>query len=75
MNWQPIETAIERAKTNDGWIPKSLFAIQREWGWEQWVGQCDDGDIWLGRCGDGSCFECDKPTHWMPLPEQPEQSA
>jgi hypothetical protein len=72
MNWQPIETAIEAAKTNDGWIYKCLFGIQREWGWEEWVGQCDDGDIWLGRQGDGTCFDCDKPTHWMSLPPAPK---
>jgi len=66
--WQPIEIAIEIAKSNDGWIPVSLFAIERQWGWEVWVGQCDAGTIWLGRSDDGDCWDCEKPTHWMPLP-------
>jgi hypothetical protein len=65
--WQPIETAIEAAKSNDGWIPRCLFAIRRKWGWEMWLGQCDAGDIWLGRTDHGSCFGCERPTHWMPL--------
>lgn len=66
--WQPIETAPH----SDGWIARSLFATRREWGWEMWVGQCDDGDIWLGRDGAGSCFDTDKPTHWRPLPLAPD---
>jgi hypothetical protein len=70
--WQLIDTAIEAAERNDGWIPRCLFAIKRVWGWEVWVGQCDAGDIWLGRQGDGSCFDCERPTHWMPIPSLPD---
>lgn len=66
--WQPIETM----PTDDGWSDHVLFGIMRPWGWEQWVGQCDDGDIWLGRDGEGACWECDVPTHWQPLPPPPE---
>ena len=69
--WYPIETAIEIAKSNDGWIMRCLFAIKRDYGWEMWVGQCDNGDIWLGCDDEGACWECDKPTHWTPLPADP----
>jgi hypothetical protein len=73
MEWRPIESAIEQYKSNDGWIPRSLFAIKRRYGWEMWVGQCNAGDIWLGVQDDGTCWDCDKPTHWMPLQEPPEE--
>lgn len=68
MNWEPIETA----PNNDGWISRCLFAKRQPWGWATWVGQCDAGDIWLGRKENGSCWECERPTHWMPLPKDPE---
>lgn len=68
--WRPIETAPSK----DGWIYPCLFGKRREWGWECWVGQCDDGHFWLGRQGNGSCFGTDVPTHWRPLPPPPPQS-
>ncbi len=67
--WRPIESAPR----DDGWISRSLFGKMRAWGWEAWVGQCDDGNIWLGRDGAGTCFDTDAPTHWMPLPSPPEE--
>jgi hypothetical protein len=69
--WRPIEEAEEIAKSNEGWIPRSLFGKMREWGWEAWVGQCDCGDLWLGRDGNGACFHTDRPSHYMPLPAPP----
>ncbi len=62
--WQPIETV----PMDDGWTGRRLFAIKRAHGWEMWVGQCDAYTIWLGRDDNGACWECDKPTHWAPLP-------
>ncbi len=68
-DWKPIETA----PTSDGWIKRCLFGKRQKWGWATWVGQRDDVDIWLGVCEDGSCWECEVPTHWMPLPEPPNR--
>jgi hypothetical protein len=66
-DWQPIETA----PSNEGWIGPCLFAKKEQWGWEIWVGQCDDGNIWLARCGEGICADGPVPTHWTPLPNPP----
>lgn len=74
-DWKPIEEAIEAAKTNDGWIGPCLFAIERAWGWQIWVGQCDDGDYWLGRDDRGGCWESERPSHYMPLPKPPPKTA
>lgn len=71
--WMPIETAIKASVESDGWIGPCLFGKMREWGWETWVGQCDDGYYWLSRDGTGSCDETDSPTHWQHLPKPPVQ--
>lgn len=65
-DWEPIETA----PFLDVWLMPCILGRQRPWGFETWVGQCSDG-IWLVRDGNGGCFETDRPTHWMPLPESP----
>jgi len=80
-DWRPITEAIEAAKDNDGWIPKSLFGkwIHLPSGdhFITWVGQCDAGDIWLVCwCEDEACevcSDCDKPDWFMPLPAPPER--
>jgi hypothetical protein len=65
MSWQPIETAPRDGTMIDVWawpgerIPDVSW--REEWG--QWLH--DDGNGLL------SCV----PTHWMPLPAPPEQSA
>ena len=66
-DWKPMETA----PWDDGWVGPCLLGKMQSWGWETWVGQCDDHDIWLVRLGNGSCDESEPPTHWMPLPKPP----
>lgn len=72
-DWQPIDSAPRCSCSNPEclWIPRLLAGKMRPWGWEEWVAQRDE-DIWLGRDGEGGCFECDEPSHWAALPEQPE---
>lgn len=69
-DWQPIETA----PTEDGWISRCLFGKRQAWGWAVWVGQRDE-DIWLGVQENGACWDCEPPTHWMPLPPPPHEPA
>jgi hypothetical protein len=66
-DWRRIETAPHK----DGGIARCLFGKRQSWGWSSWVGQRDDVDIWLGVQEDGACWDCEIPTHWMPLPEGP----
>jgi hypothetical protein len=69
--WRPIES---HPKYGD-WIPRCLFGREAPWGWSQWIGQCDNGDIWLGVGDDGACWECGKPTHYCDsLPPPPERT-
>jgi hypothetical protein len=70
-NWQPIETYQKPIKEFDIDFPKALF-YSRETGIV--VGRCyltdeEDGEYSFQH-GDGFSFE---PTHWMPLPEEPEE--
>lgn len=65
--WQPIETAPHE----DGWIKRCLFAKRYDWGWSVWVGQRDSYDMWLGVQDGGGCWDCEVPSHWMPLPPPP----
>jgi hypothetical protein len=77
VRWRPIEEAPGKKidEFGDKWVHRALFAIKREWGWEILVGQCDAGDLWLGRTDHGSCYDTDKPTHFMPLPSPPDREA
>ena len=71
-DWRLIEDVIAEFEPapHDGWIPRGLFGKEQPHGWVVWVGQCDAGTIWLG-VTDGSCWDCEKPTHYMELPSPP----
>lgn len=66
--WQPIETV---PRGDGGCIKPCLLAKKQSWGWEQWVGQCEPGDVWLVRNGNGSQLG-PVPTHWKPLSAPPD---
>ena len=65
MTWQPIETAPKDAFQNSLlWDGEELFIGFHSPGYEpildRWVQADIFDDVW--------------PTHWMPLPEPPEES-
>lgn len=61
-NWQPIETAPK-----DG---KSILVTD---GFEVCDAYFRGGDWWQYECGDDWYSTSINPTHWMPLPDAPEQ--
>ncbi len=72
MTWQPIETAPK-----DGTPVLLLYdqeAIQGHWSETDTHGG-EWKPIWLSVHGCGCCGSDDKPpTHWMPLPEPPDEA-
>ena len=65
--WQPIETAPEGRdilvyceKTGEMFVV--FWAMQVDNGKYNWV---------IARANDGTCFICNNPSHWMPLPDHP----
>lgn len=66
MKWQPIETAPK-----DGTsilLYTAYGVVEGFWGWSEWQQTviCSNYDM------SSTCFEC-QPTHWMPLPNPPEE--
>ena len=78
MEWQPIDTApfemvspTGRPEDADPWLSWCLLWIPDEFGGLPIVGGMDAG-YWLYRDGQRACGALKtKPTHWMPLPDQP----
>lgn len=73
--WRDIESAPRDdtavfGDEADHWIKRGLVGKQQPWGWSAWVGQMDAG-TWLGVAEDGTCWECEVPTHYQPLPAPP----
>lgn len=71
MNWQPIETAPK-----DGTLILILHHGQVYAGvWGKGV-KVEDGYSWgvIDKWGDYNAMMDTAPTHWMPLPETPEQT-
>lgn len=72
FSMRPIDTAPFKIDSfGEKWLSKRLLGLRREWGFVYWVGQMDAG-IWLLTTDDVDCQECDAPTHWCPLPDEPE---
>jgi len=72
MNWQPIETAPKDGTAILAFCPlrSGYIADQRirNVHWSEW-----GGGIWECTCSGHRPFET--PTHWMPLPAAPSESA
>lgn len=71
MEWQPIETA-PRDERIDLWsggerVPDCFWMDGYKWRDDDLPKDCFvymDGDL---------CYDVYQPTHWMPLPQPPEQ--
>lgn len=62
VKWQPIETA-----------PKDGTSILVTDGFDVCDAYFRGGDWWQYQCGDDWYSTSINPTHWMPLPDAPEQ--
>lgn len=74
MDWQPIETAPDEVVHIRGlWVYRAS-TFERLY-WQADIGFVnDDGEfVGVGHTGDFG-WRADDYTHWMPLPEPPEQN-
>lgn len=69
MKWMPIETAPRDSTARLVWVPenKCIYCVS----WKR-----DEEYPWSGRWvifGGGWRDVIQRPTHWMPLPEPPQE--
>ncbi len=82
MTWQPIETAPRDGVTFQAWMTDGRSGRRVEQCWEPYARFNEHGafEIWGRTDYDQEGFYCDYnaewfPTHWMPLPEPPEDKS
>lgn len=71
--WQPIETAPKDGTPILGY---GVWDFKRDDGNQQWIyviAWCSRRNEWIE--AEGECYQDFGPTHWMPLPPYPTDSA
>lgn len=73
MSWRPIDTAPKDSRSRLVFCPSNLCVFLVCWGTHFGDKPEDDEPSWMIFGGNNTPLYT-KPTHWMPLPEPPNEA-